>query len=211
MIKSTANTNIPKNWYVAPAETGDGSGKNESNKSDSINSVINTIKEDYGTYLNNEDIVINIESGTYKENINIEGFLGYGSLTLNYDKSAILYGTTSVKDNTPKIVLEGNKTLTSTDGAIIYSYEDKQQDTITVDNSYCQITGFKAKNVSSTETSYYGIFAKYINGARGIVGVCDLLYYESGVLSQNASHVCYFNTRGKTKYRKTAFARSNSI
>lgn len=204
MIKSTANTNIPKNWYVAPAETGDGSGKNESNKSDSINSVINTIKEDYGTYLNNEDIVINIESGTYKENINIEGFLGYGSLTLNYDKSAILYGTTSVKDNTPKIVLEGNKTLTSTDGAIIYSYEDKQQDTITVDNSYCQITGFKAKNVSSTETSYYGIFAKYINGARGIVGVCDLLYYESGVLSQNASHVCYFNTRGKTKYRREA-------
>lgn len=203
VIATTENKLLPKTWYVAPTETGDGSGRDSSNKADTVSDVINNIKDNYGTYFKNENITIKLESGKYKENIDISGFLGFGSINLDFDSSTVLYGTITVKDNMVDIYIDGKKTNTSTTGAIIYSYQSKEQDAITVINSYCSVNGFKAKNLSSSGTTYYGAFVRYLNGARGEVSNCDVIYYETPISSDNASQVGFWNVKGKTEYRRT--------
>lgn len=202
LLFSTANKSMPKTWYVSPAETGDGTGRDSNNKADTIGDVIDEIKTSYGVYLENEEIEIKIESGKYNENVDISGFLGNGTLTLNFDTTAILYGTINIEDNTIKVKLEGHKTNSSVNGATIYSYESKEQDAITVKNAYCLINGFKAKNISSSGTSYYGAFAKFSNGASGSIGNCDLLYYETPITSEYSSQAGIWNVKGKTQYRR---------
>lgn len=203
-IKSTINSGISKTWYVSPTETGDGSGKDSNNKSSSISGVINEIKSNYGIYFNEDEITIKIEAGTYKEIVDIEGFLGKGKILLDFNASAILYGCINVYNNTIDIELDGKRTNSSTNGAIIYSYESKSQNAINVNNSQCNINGFNAKNLSSTGTSYYGTFVNFDNGARGTISNCDILYYQYGVTSNNSSHIGFWNVRGKTQYRRRA-------
>lgn len=69
-------------------------------------------------------------------------------------------------------------------------------------NSYCSINGFKAKNISSSGTTYYGAFARFTSGARGGVGNCDVIYYETPIKSEYGSQVGFWNVKGKTKYRR---------
>lgn len=203
IIMSTENKGMPTTWYVAPNETGDGTGRDSSNKASTVNRVINEIKDRYGTYFDDEDITVNVSYGTYNEEIAINGFLGSGNLNVVFDTSAILYGQIHVEDNTINISLDGQKTNSSTSGATIYSYESKSQDAIVVKNSYCTINGFKAKNISSSGTTYYGAFARFTNGARGGVGNCDVIYYETPIISSYASQVGFWNVKGKTKVRRT--------
>ena len=203
VLATTENRAMPKTWYVAPTETGDGSGRDINNKASTINRVVNEIKDNYGVYFEDEDITIKIEGGKYNEEITVNGFLGYGTLTLLFDTSFVLYGQIHVENNTLNISLEGQKTNTSTSGATIYSYQSKEQDAIVVKNSYCTIDGFKAKNLSSSGTSYYGAFARFTNGARGTVSNCDVLYYKSPIISSYGSQVGFWNVKGKTKVRRT--------
>lgn len=202
-VMSTENKGLPTTWYVAPNETGDGTGRNSSNKASTVNRVINEIKDRYGTYFDDEDITINVSYGEYNEEIAINGFLGSGNLNVVFDTSVVLYGQIHVENNTVDVSLDGQKTNSSTSGATIYSYQSKSQDAIVVKNSYCAINGFKAKNISSSGTTYYGAFARFTNGARGSVGNCDVIYYETPVVSSNASQVGFWNVKGKTTYRRT--------
>lgn len=73
-VMSTENKGLPTTWYVAPNETGDGTGRNSSNKASTVNRVINEIKDRYGTYFDDEDITINVSYGEYNEEIAINGF-----------------------------------------------------------------------------------------------------------------------------------------
>lgn len=203
VLATTENREMPKTWYVAPTETGDGSGRDTDNKAGTINRVLNEIKDSYGVYFENENITIKIEGGKYNEEVAVNGFLGYGTLTLLFDTTSVLYGQIHVENNTLNIALDGQKTNSSTVGAIIYSYQSKEQDAVVVRNSYCTIDGFNAKNLSTSGTTYYGTFARFTNGSRGVVSNCDVIYYESPVISNYSSQVGFWNVKGKTKYRRT--------
>lgn len=201
-IRNTANTNLPKTWYVSPTETGDGSGKDSSNKSSSITNVLNEIKTQYGHYLNGQSITIRIEEGVYNEIVDVIGFLGTGELTLNFSENAVLHGCINIEDNTIRTILDGGGSADDTSGAVIFSYESKSQNAINVRNSYCSIEGFKAKNVSVEGNTYYGCFASFVHGAEGFVRNCDFIYYEIGIGSSHSSQVGTMNIRGSVEYRR---------
>lgn len=110
-VMSTENKGLPTTWYVAPNETGDGTGRNSSNKASTVNRVINEIKDRYGTYFDDEDITINVSYGEYNEEIAINGFLGSGNLNVVFDTSAVLYGQIQVENNTVDVSLDGQKRI----------------------------------------------------------------------------------------------------
>jgi phage minor structural protein len=106
----------PTAWYVAPVATGDGTGRDTSNKANSIQTAFDNCFAT-GKYLDGQDISINIASGTYNEDLDISGILGTGNIYLYFDTNAKLVGAHTFSDNIPYIRFDGAKTsITTNDG-----------------------------------------------------------------------------------------------
>lgn len=61
VVQVADSNGCPLDWYIAPTSTGDGTGKDENNKADSLSTVLRNIKN-YGTKFDNK-LTIHIEEG----------------------------------------------------------------------------------------------------------------------------------------------------
>lgn len=95
----------PFEFYVASSSTGDGSGRDPSNKSNSINNVLNWIWNNYGVYSWRKDLNIFCDPGTYNENIVITGWLGSGVIRIYFHPDSTWYGQHTIEDNTMAVYL----------------------------------------------------------------------------------------------------------
>lgn len=95
IMKIANRSGCSTQWYVASQATGDGTGRNEQNKANSLNDVLRRIRN-YGLYFT-QAITINVESGILNENIVIQDFHGT-RLKINIAKG--------VKFNCDKFVIE---------------------------------------------------------------------------------------------------------
>lgn len=134
-------TDFPRNWQVSPEASGDGTGIDSNNVSNSFNDVMNYIKKEYGDHLDGIDITINLSEGTYTENLTIAGFSGYGRMVINVNPNAILYSDFFIYNNTIPITVDGQGTSAFDTGAIIYS----PTNAFRVRNSHVLIQGFRCR------------------------------------------------------------------
>lgn len=75
IVKDSKASGCPKDWYIASEATGDATGKDEDNKSDSLKDVFNSIKS-YGSFLT-ESLNVYIEEGcNMEESVSVENLLG---------------------------------------------------------------------------------------------------------------------------------------
>lgn len=95
----------PFEFYVASSSTGDGSGRDPSNKSNSISNVLNWIWNNYGVYSWRKDLNIFCDPGTYNENIVITGWLGSGVIRIYFHPDSTWYGQHTIEDNTMAVYL----------------------------------------------------------------------------------------------------------
>lgn len=101
--------NRPTNFYIAGTSTGDGTGRDTNNKSNSINHTLEWIKENYGVYSYKKDIKFYIDGDTYYEDIYIGGWLGSGVITFNFDNNATWYGNHIIEDNSMYVYFNGRR------------------------------------------------------------------------------------------------------
>ena len=193
--------NAPHTIYVAPTATGDGTGRNSSNKANSVTGALDWYKRTYGNYIYRKDITVEIASGTYNEHIYVGGFLGSGMINVNFSANAILYGSITVEENTlfTKLVGNGNPWNGST-GAII---ESRRNETITVRNCNCLITGFRSR--PSQYPNYGSNFVQPQAGARVWVQDCDLVKYWSMATSNACGYLHSMDNAGDLQYGLNEF------
>ena len=193
--------NAPHTIYVAPTATGDGTGRNSSNKANSVTGALEWYRRTYGNYIYKKDITVDIAGGTYNEHIYVGGFLGSGMINVNFSANAILYGSITVEENTlfTKLVGNGSPWNGST-GAII---ESRRNETITVRNCNCLITGFRSR--PSQYPNYGSNFVQPQAGARVWIQDCDLVKYWSMATSNACGHLHSMDNAGDLQYGLNQF------
>ena len=178
-------TERPTNFYVSTTATGDGTGRNISNKSNSLNHTLDYIKNTYGQVSCRQDIVIYVDDGVYNESVYIGGWMGTGLLYVNFGKAVVWYGNFVIEENQMVILLQGQKTnIDINDGATLETRNN--QPTVYVRNSTCRVSAFKAR----CESGYYsGSFLKADLGATAMVYYNDLVGFSAVAQAHNMSTV----------------------
>lgn len=178
-------TERPTNFYVSTTATGDGTGRNISNKSNSLNHTLDYIKNTYGQVSCRQDIVIYVDDGIYNESVYIGGWMGTGLLYVNFGKAVVWYGNFIIEENQMVILLQGQKTnIDINDGATLETRNG--QPTVYVRNSTCRVSAFKAR----CEGGYYnGTFLRADLGATAMVYYNDLVGFSAVAQANNMSTV----------------------
>lgn len=143
------------NWYVGQYATGDGTGRDGNNKSNSIQSILEYIKNNYGCYSYRQDINIYCDNGiSLNENINISGWIGSGYIYIVFGASSTFTGSILVEECTQCVYIEGGKTgFYNNDGCIWYRTDGTPSASpLQVRNSTVVCVGFRAHS----NVSYYG-------------------------------------------------------
>lgn len=193
--------NAPSTIYVAPTATGDGTGRNSSNKANSVTGALEWYRRTYGNYIYKRDITVDIAGGTYNEHIYVGGFLGSGMINISFSANAILYGSITVEENTLFTKLSGNgNPWNGSTGAII---ESRRNETIVVRNCNCLITGFRSR--PAQYPNYGSNFVQPQAGARVWVQDCDLVKYWSMATSNGCGHFHSIDNAGDIYYGLNQF------
>lgn len=98
--------NRPFQVYIAPNATGDGTGRDPNNKSNSINHTLNWIWNTYGNYTYRKDLFIYCDPGTYYEDIVVSGWLGSGVMYFQFHPDSTWYGQHTIEENTMPIYFQ---------------------------------------------------------------------------------------------------------
>lgn len=189
------NGGRPTNLYVAPSATGDGTGRDMNNKSNSVNNALNWIWKKYGAYSWRQDLYVYIDGGVYYEDVYVGGWIGTGTVQLVFNHNASLYGTITVEENTCPVALRGSRTgWGDNNGCIIYAPDTA----ITVRHSMCLVEGFRSR--PNCYPNYGGTFTRATWGSRVMVSNCDLVKYWHVAFAADASLVHFGDNRGDVKY-----------
>ena len=169
------NTGRPTNFYIAQNATGDGTGRDANNKSNSINRTLRWIRDNYGHYSHHQDMNIYVEDGIYTENVMIAGWLGTGVINIIFGKYGTLYGTITVEGCMNHVNLQGGKTVfDGNEGWIIERRDGTNHGAaICILNSSVGIYGFRSRSAEY----YHKIFINAENGSRVNMGWCDIVGY----------------------------------
>lgn len=99
------------NLYISPNATGDGSGKDASNKANNIHQALNlNVFEQNNRYLDYVTINIYIDAGTYNENVSLVGISGFGNINFIFNSTAIYWnGLWAAHNVEPRITLSGSR------------------------------------------------------------------------------------------------------
>lgn len=183
----------PYSFYVAPQSTGNGSGFDIHNKSNSITSVLNRIWNEYGCYSWSQDMNIYIENGVYSESVYIGGWLGSGIIRLIFSPGVTFRGNITIADNMPFVILSGNKTNFNTnDGCMLHpSYI---VDPISVQNSKVLINGFRS--ITGASVFHADSFVRCEWGSDVRINNCDIAGFNNFVYSTEGSTVRFGDNRG---------------
>ena len=164
------------NWYVGQYSTGDGTGRNTSNKSNSINSILEYIKNTAGRYIHRQDINIYCDSGVnMNEDIYIGGWIGSGMILINFGANSSYTGHIRVEECTPFVYLVGGGTWGVNTGCMWYRNNNGSQGSaLSVRNSNVYCYGFRTHSNTSTY-SYPFLFAH--NGSKVMLYGMDFVKY----------------------------------
>lgn len=189
------NGGRPTNLYVAPTATGDGTGRDVNNKSNSINAALSWVKQNYGSYSMRQDLFIYVANGTYYEEVYIGGWIGTGTIQLIIEPNATLYGTIIVEENVCPVMLNGSKSSWDANNGCILQPGDTA---IIVRNSYCVVNNFRSR--PNYYPNYGGTFVKLQHGARVMINNCDIVKYWHMTHGGDTSRVQFGDNRGDVKY-----------
>lgn len=196
-------------FYVSTSSSGDGSGRDVNNKSNSINHTLNYIFENYGCYSKARGIEIEVGHGTYSENIYIGGWIGSGHITIFLNDNVIIYGSHIIEENTMPVLIQGTTSYNTWGnvGAKLF-YRDspnKNTELFSIRNSECMIYAIRAKkegfnNANANWSGYDKNFANFTRGARGFVYNCDAVGFHDFIEAHHSSVVGVFNNKGHAQY-----------
>lgn len=189
------NGGRPTNLYVAPTATGDGTGRDANNKSNSITGALNWVKQNYGSYSMRQDLFVYIDAGKYYEEVYVGGWIGTGTIQLRFSNYAELYGTIIVEENVCPVVLNGGRTSWGTNDGCILQPGDTA---IIIRNSFCKIESFRSR--PNYYPNYGGTFVKLQHGARVNINGCDIVKYWHLTHGSDQTLVHLGDNRGDVKY-----------
>lgn len=186
IIKKINPDDCPTNWYIGEEATGDGTGRDTSNVSNNLSYTMEYIKNNYGTYLNNIELQINVVAGTYEEYISISGFLGNGKIIINLEQGVVIYGRIEIYDNMPPVRILGNGSGTFENGAILYGVTDG----IRVKNSHVFIKGIRSRQYGNLlSETVAGSFCVPYEGGNVIIESCDISGFNQIIYSKGINYV----------------------
>ena len=203
-----------KYYYISDKMTGDGTGRDRDNCSNSIQNVLNMIKRQYGTILNGSGVEIVITKGSViTEDFIVSGFSGNGWLTLFWEYNTIFSGIINI--NNCDICVEymcstsdryhNNATVSDYNQRHkIYTVPGKGSVFAISRSSNVKLEGLTAIVADSSSTwdvdSYNGYFASVYAGSKALIRDCDIINYKAIVLVKDLSMCTLVNNGGKTTY-----------
>lgn len=201
VMKIANRSGCPTTWFVADTATGDGSGRDEENKANSLKDVLRRIRQ-YGlTFTDKLDI--NIESGVIDEDIVIQDFNGT-VISINCSKGVVINADNFIfEDNNARIILEGETNGISCVDDSITADEINSRAIIKTSNSgglfkirnsgYTEISGFQLKGNG-------GDCVKIINGSKIVIYDCDMKNFDYGAYTSDMAQSCISLCRGSLGY-----------
>lgn len=174
---------VPSTLYVAPNATGDGTGRNTSNKADSVEDIVRYIKS-FGCYLN-KDVTVNIENGDYY-NLDkpvFEGLIGNGKITLNFSKEVKGQYAIKAHNNTVILQIDGQRVNHLSDMGAVLDSPKGCNALLIADNATIGVKGIRSKKI--TDTTFIDTFALVENGGIIYVNNCDVAQYENQYYGNN--------------------------
>lgn len=174
---------VPSTLYVAPNAKGDGTGRNTSNKADSIEDIANYIKS-FGCYLN-KDVTVKIENGDYY-NLDkpvFEGLIGNGKITLDFSKGVKGQYAIKAHNNTVILQIEGQRVNHLSDVGAVLDSPKGCNALLIADNATIRVKGIRSKKI--TDTTFIDTFALIENGGIIYVKNCDVAQYENQYYGNN--------------------------
>lgn len=179
----------PISWYVSPTATGDGTGRDINNKCNSINRALENAFAT-GTVLDRQDIVINVASGTYNENIYIGSCIGTGMIKFNFDKNSKIVGVHTIEENVNFIMWDGGRTSNTLNEGCQLINNGSSNDLINNRSSNLHLTGFRVDNKNKTS------FVLNRFSGNCYLNMIDLVNSYYATRSWSNSRTTYNNCRG---------------
>ena len=184
----------PLDWYIAPTATGDGTGKNENNKANSLKDVLRHIKQ-YGYKFNNV-ITIHVEDNCIlNEDIVIQDFMGtlfnivFGkSVIINCKKFKMedLLSRMIIEYDAYKRLVAGEITQTDYNNYPIINLTDSSLESYVISTSnvnYVELRGIRFHGVEGT--TGVGSFA----ASNIVIDNCDFSGVNKCVVADGQSKV----------------------
>lgn len=184
----------PLDWYIAPTATGDGTGKNENNKANSLKDVLRHIKQ-YGYKFNNV-ITIHVEDNCIlNEDIVIQDFMGtlfnivFGkSVIINCKKFKMedLLSRMIIEYDADKRLVSGEITQTDYNNYPIINLTDSSLESYVISTSnvnYVELRGIRFHGVEGT--TGVGSFA----ASNIVIDNCDFSGVNKCVVADGQSKV----------------------
>lgn len=181
MLKTMTGTGV-RHIYLAPAPTGDGSGRDTSNKSNSLNSALLNVIGTARHIPFGMEVQVHVAEGTYQEQISITGYFGGGSLHVIFESANVVWyssGSHFLMGNSISIIFSRSglttqnvsnaDSLTNTAQMIV---SQTRSNIFTIDACrYVQISGIRTRH-SSNQTN--NNFVAGLSGSRISIVLCDI-------------------------------------
>ena len=197
LVKMTTQL-CPSTLYVSTNATGDGTGRDTSNKSNSISHTIRWLKETYGVYLE-KNITVSVEGGTYYEEVLVDGLLGRHWLQIKIHGSSTWHGWFYFYNNVAKIYIYGRDDYNtwSNWGCKCYT---KKNDMFSISKSSVEVIGFRSMvtGYNAAHGNWNGYAKQFVYAISSDVLIYnnDISGYYTAVYSSVGGHVALYNNRG---------------
>ena len=186
-------------WYIADKATGDGTGRDEENKANSLKDVLRTIRN-YG--LKFTDVLnIYVESGILNEQIVIQDFEGTqiniivsAGVVINTDKFVIedCGARLNIKAEVTKRCLATDITADDINKRALIKTSDSNYAIVVSNSSYVKISGFRIRGAG-------GSCIKTYEKGNVILEDCDISNFDYAMYADEFSMCCLNGCRGNVK------------
>lgn len=201
LMKIANKSGCPTKWYIASQSTGDGTGRDEENKANSLADVLRRIRN-YGLTFT-EELNIYIESGNINEDIIVQDLNGT-VINFNFSKDVVINTDKFVfEDNNARIALKGETNGISCSNSNITANEINSRPMIKTSNSdglfkvrnsnYISIRGFRLCGNGGNCIENY-------NGSKILVYDCDMKNFDYGAYTSDMAQSCISSCRGSLGY-----------
>lgn len=201
VMKIANRSGCPTTWFIAAEATGDGSGRDEENKANSLADVLRRIRG-YGLTFT-EEMNIYIESGNINEEIIFQDLNGT-VINFNFSKGVVINTDKFIfEDNNARIALKGETNGISCSNSSITADEINSRPMIKTSNSdglfkvrnsnYISIRGFRLLGNG-------GNCVKNYNGSKVLIFDCDMKNFDYGAYTSDMAQSCISSCRGNLDY-----------
>ena len=188
------------NWYIADKATGDGTGRDEENKANSLKDVLRTIRN-YG--LKFTDVLnIYVESGIFDEQIVIQDFEGTQiniivseGVIINTDKFVIedCGARLNIKAETSKKCTATDITADDINKRALIKTSNSDYAILASNSNYIKISGFRIRGAGGRSC------VRTYEKGNVILEDCDISNFDYGMYANQFSMCCMNGCRGNIK------------